>query len=87
MIMTDLTIPTDDALWRELNEIAQQQNVTVTDVALQALRVYVKASAARHAQRYSFIGIGRHKHGPASTQAEEILQREVDRRTGWGRAT
>ena len=85
--MTDLTLPTDDALWRELNEIARQQNVTVTDVALQALRVYVQASAPRPTPRYSFIGIGRRKPGPASTPVEEILQREVDRRTGWGRAT
>lgn len=34
-------------------------------------------------QRYSFIGIGRTRNPKASVEAEDILEREVDRRDGW----
>jgi hypothetical protein len=33
--------------------------------------------------RYSFIGIAQTRNPTASTDAEEILAREVDRRSGW----
>ena len=33
--------------------------------------------------RYSFVGIGESKTGDISTRAEEILEKEVTRRSGW----
>ncbi len=85
--MTNLTINTDDALWRKLNEIARQRNVTVAEVVKEALSAYVQPVSQAKSPRYSFIGIGRSGRGQVSVQAEEILKRESDRRTGWGRST
>ena len=79
--MTNLTINTDDALWRRLNEIARQRNVTVAEVVVDALSVYVQPASQGKRPRYSFIGIGRSRRGQASVQAEEILRREADRRS------
>jgi hypothetical protein len=84
--MTNLTINTDDALWRRLEEIARQRNVTVAEVVVDALSVYVQPASQGKSPRYSFIGIGRSGRGQSSVQAEEILKREADRRTGWGRS-
>jgi hypothetical protein len=81
--MTSITIPTDDTLWRGLNELAQQQNTGVTEIALQAIRAYIKSYAPKQKRRYSFVGIGRSGRGRASVDAEEILAREIDRRAGW----
>lgn len=81
--MAIITIPTDEALWRKLRDLARQQNTGVTEIALQALQTYVKSHAPKPKRRYSFIGIGRSKHGKASVTAEEILAREIDRRSGW----
>ena len=83
--MTNLTINTDDALWRKLDEIARQRNVTVAEVVQEALSAYVQPISQAKSPRYSFIGIGRSGRGHTSVQAEDILKREADRRTGWGR--
>ena len=42
--------------------------------------------APKTGRRYSFIGIAHTRNPRASVEAEEILEREVDRRMGWGRA-
>ena len=34
-------------------------------------------------RRYAFIGSGRTRNPQASAEAEQILEREVDRRSGW----
>jgi len=34
-------------------------------------------------RRFSFVGIAHTRNPRASVEAEEILEREVDRRTGW----
>ena len=34
-------------------------------------------------KRYSFIGIGESKSGDISVRAEEILEKEITRRSGW----
>ena len=85
--MTNLTINADDALWRKLDEIARQLNVTVAEVVKEALSAYVQPVSQTKSPCYSFIGIGRSGRGQASVQAEEILKREADRRMGWGRST
>ena len=83
--MINLTINTDDALWRKLDEIARQRNVTVAEVVKEALSAYVQPVSQAKSPRYSFIGIGQSGRGQTSVQAEDILKREADRRTGWGR--
>ncbi|TAH53700.1 MAG: hypothetical protein EYC68_02840 [Chloroflexota bacterium] len=37
----------------------------------------------KKSSRYSFIGIGHSRNPNASVEAEEILEREVDRVRGW----
>lgn len=81
--MTTLTISTDETLQRELERIAQQRDVTMAEIVSEALSAYVNAATKPKRAGYSFIGIGRSGNGKASVEAEEVLAREADRRTGW----
>ncbi len=41
------------------------------------------ARPPRKSRRYTFIGSGRTRNPQASAEAEQILEREADRRSGW----
>ncbi|MBA3634640.1 MAG: hypothetical protein H0W58_17800 [Acidobacteria bacterium] len=42
-----------------------------------------KPKTDQKSKRYSFIGIGRSETGDVSARAEEILEKEIKRRSGW----
>ena len=43
----------------------------------------VETEKPQRSKRYSFIGIGRSESGDISVRAEEILEKEITRRSGW----
>ncbi len=59
--------------------------VVVTDEAITIKpkrRVPRKVQAVHH-RRYSFVGIGRVRQSDVSIRVEEILEQEIDQRSGW----
>ncbi len=49
------------------------------------LATQTQSGERRSGHRYSFIGIAHTRNPRASVEAEEILEREVNRRVGWER--
>jgi predicted transcriptional regulator len=80
--MITLVIQAEEDLAAALQQVAERQATTVEAVAKEALKNYLRAHSAQP-RTYSFIGIGHSGKGNLSTQAEEILQKAIDRREGW----
>lgn len=67
-----------------LQDAAEVEVVVEADYVL--VRPKPKISHAKgevKAHRYSFIGVGQTRNPRASVEAEDILEREADRREGW----
>lgn len=62
--------------------IAKQTKVLEFVEELENVDVNEKEPAEKPS-RFTFVGIGESKSGDISTRAEEILEKEVTRRSGW----
>jgi predicted transcriptional regulator len=80
--MISLVIQVEEDLATSLQRVADEKATTVEVLANEALKSYLRTQATQR-RSYSFIGIGHSGKGNLSTQAEEILQKAVDRREGW----
>jgi hypothetical protein len=80
--MFTITIEAEETLVTALEEIAQQKQTTIEDIAKEALLQYLQQYPSP-GQPYSFIGIGHSGKKDLSSQAEIILTQVADRREGW----
>lgn len=81
--MSAITIQADERLLSELEAIAEQEQATLEDVTREALDEFVRTRRGSTNTGYSFIGIGHSGERDLSTRAEEILEKDADRREGW----
>lgn len=80
--MKRTTVFAEEELLLALKQLAKAQNRSVTQLVREALWEYLKAHRAKP-RRFSFIGIGSSEQTDLAEQAEEILAREIDPKSGW----
>lgn len=80
--MPIITVEIEDAIVDQLTVLAAERQIALDDLIREALNAYLAAQRLQ-AERYSFIGIGRSGKGNLSTQVDETLAQNADRREGW----
>ncbi len=76
--MKRTTVFADEDLLRKLRQIAQQDNITVSDAIRRALELYVARRQPKRA-RLSLIGIGRSGRKDVAEHAEALLDKGFGR--------
>jgi hypothetical protein len=80
--MVTITIQTEETTLTALQAVANQKQVSLEDIAQEALRQYLQRQTTPAPQPYSFIGIGHSGKKNASSQIEAILVEAANRREG-----
>ena len=83
-----LTVTLKPDVAEQIEELADQTHTDAEELVDRALRAYLEKAQVSlppvvKGRRYSFIRAGRTRNPRASVEAEEILEREVDRSDGW----
>ncbi len=59
------------------------EDLTIEKINEHDIETENKPEIEQKSKRYSFVGIGRSETGDLSARAEEILEKEIKRRSGW----
>ena len=81
-LMTTIAIQAEEPLVTALETIAKRRQITIEDVTKEALWQYLKEKMLA-SKPYSFAGIGHSGKKNLSTQVEDILTQNANRREGW----
>jgi hypothetical protein len=83
--MVTIPIQTEEEVLVELEEIARGRQITVQEVAKEALLHYLRQHTSRPSP-YSFIGIWHSGKRSISQEVEAALEQGINRHKGWSMA-
>ncbi len=69
-----------------LRDAGEVETIVSEDYVLVRSKNPAPRGIAQNARRYSFIGIAHTRNPRASVEAEDILEREIKRESGWSLA-